>query len=1140
MNKDKNIQDDTNFSSPLGAMGQDESNLLPSPQGEGLGVRSDLVGLQLSNTNGLTFSFSANGNVQHIDTDKIRINLKSGNLFAQPGTQLYLRKRSENLIEFTPLLGKGNEIAVSENQFLSKGVWEGLEYVCSLQLSEKSSSWQWKIEVTNKSAEKVELDVVLMQEVGLKNLSNGLVNEYYVAQYLERILLDDQKHGKVAICRQNTKEATGFPWLMMASAGKAVSGLTDGMQFYGNSYRSTGIPEGLLQSQLAGNMAGESPIIALQEKPFELQVNESKLITFVLTCISNHPEASSKKDLLKLDELICEFSETNSTTQINWTKPKQNLFETAPFFPSSDLTDAEIKHYFGGNIRLKEQKENQILSFFSADNKHVILKAKEMLVDRPHAHIMQANLTDVPTEETLSTTCFATGVFNSHISQGNTNFNVFLSINTSQFNANLNSGQRIFVEIGDEIYLLGIPSAFEMGLNSCRWIYKWEESVLEVKTETFLKSPVVQLTFNVLKLNKVRLILTHDWDKVNTWNLSQIGNGEFVAKPTSNSMISEKFPQADFRMVVENPEELKNSIQHTFSYGLDDLFVLETIPTSHFSMCFVGEVKEKFNIEDIKNEDVKHSGTEFWNDLSNQLTLNSTDKNISAINEILPWYGMNAITHYLTPYGLEQFSGAAWGTRDVSQGPIEFLLSLEKFEAAHDVLMTIFANQNQVGDWAQWWMFDSYSHIRAGDCHGDVYYWVIISLASYVKVTGDVNVLNEKVPYFGGSELYTVNEHVERLIKMIEDSYIGETALVPFGGGDWNDSLQPKNEELAKRLISSWTVEMNYQAFSDYVEVYEKAGNIQRANELTEVVKKIKADFNQYLVKDNVVAGYGYVEDDGNISVLLHPTDLRTGIKYSLLPMDRGILSGIFTKEQAEFHQIIIDKHLKGPDGARLMDKPLKYKGGIQEIFQRAESSTFFGREIGLMYIHEHIRYVESQAVLGKADEFVKALRQAIPVNYKEIVPNSNLRQANCYYSSSDVTFKTRYEADEKYGDVISGKMRVDGGWRVYSSGPGIYVSLIIKKLIGFRAFNEYIVIDPVLTNEMDNLKASFRFKGFNLNLNFMVKSGNYAPKSITLNRTNIPYDTEENPYRKGGAIIPMKLFLGLLKIGENEINVMI
>ena len=1097
--------------------------------------------MKLSNNSGLTFSFLKNGNVQNIDVDKIRINLKAGNVFAQPCTQIYLRKQTKSGIEFTPLLGAegGGKISFTGNQFLVKGIWKGLKWVCSLQLSSKSNSWQWEIQITNSTEENVALDVILKQEVGLKNINDGLVNEYYVAQYLERIILNDAKHGAVVACRQNTKEATGYPWLMIASTGNAVAALTDGMQFYGNSYRSTGIPISLLQKKLPGNMAGEAPVVALQEKPFKLQPNGTHAVRFVATFLANHTDATSEKDLEVLKNLYSEFSPAPVLKgKIDWVVPENNLFQKAPFFPSDHLNKSEIDGLFGKKLRLKESSKNKLLSFFYGTNQHVILKAKEEIVDRPHAHILQAKLTDVPTEQTMSTTCFATGVFNSHISQGNTNFNVFLSINTSPFNANINSGQRIFVSIDGVYYLLGIPSAFEMGLNSCRWIYKWKDVLLEVKTETFINAPVVQLFFKVLQGKNVRLIITHDLDKVNTWKVLAKKTGEFTATATSKSMIAEKFPKAQFRLVVNDAQGLKNSLQKNFNTGLTDLFVLETAPLSTFYMQIVGEVKQKFDL--IKSAATATTGTQFWKDLSNGLSLESTEKNISVIKEILPWYGLNAITHYLTPYGLEQFSGAAWGTRDVSQGPIEFLLSLEKFDAARQVLLTVFANQNTVGDWPQWWMFDSYSHIRAGDCHGDIYYWVIISLAAYVKVTGDLAILNEKVPFFGKKKLFTVNEHVELLIQMIESSFIRKTALVPFGGGDWNDSLQPVNEDLAKRLISSWTVQMNYQAFNDYAEVYKKMGNTVRAKELSKVVKKIKSDFNKYLVKDGVVAGYGYVEDNGNISVLLHPTDTHTGIHYSLLPMDRGILSGIFTKEQADAHQKLIDKYLKGPDGARLMDKPLKYKGGLQEIFQRAESSTFFGREIGLMYIHEHIRYAESQAVLGKAEEFIKAMRQAIPVAYKEIVPNSNLRQANCYYSSSDVTFATRYEADEKYADILSGKMRVDGGWRVYSSGPGIYVSLVIKKLVGFRAFNDYVVIDPVLTKAMDGLIASFKFKGYDLQWNFSVKSGNFAPKKIIINGAGVLFTQELNPYRKGGAQIPMKKFLGFLKPGENIIEVVL
>src|SRR4030095_12747427 len=124
-----------------------------------------------------------------------------------------------------------------------------------------------------------------------------------------------------------------------------------------------------------------------------------------------------------------------------------------------------------------------------------------------------------------------------------------------------------------------------------------------------------------------------------------------------------------------------------------------------------------------------------WRELSRELTLNGPEA-IAPIREILPWYGMNALTHFLTPYGLEQFSGAAWGTRDVSQGPIDLLLNLQKNDAARQVLFSIFSNSDRDVGWPQWWMFDRYRNIRAGEAHGDIYYWCLIALANYIKVTG--------------------------------------------------------------------------------------------------------------------------------------------------------------------------------------------------------------------------------------------------------------------------------------------------------------------------------------------------------------------------------------------------------------------
>jgi cellobiose phosphorylase len=504
---------------------------------------------------------------------------------------------------------------------------------------------------------------------------------------------------------------------------------------------------------------------------------------------------------------------------------------------------------------------------------------------------------------------------------------------------------------------------------------------------------------------------------------------------------------------------------------------------------------------------------------------------------------MNALTHYLTPYGLEQFSGAAWGTRDVAQGPMELLLSMQRYEEAKQVLRIIFSNQDRDGGWPQWWMFDSYNDIRADSAHGDVIYWCLIALSNYIRISGDYSFLDEKLPFHNRRKTSrniekSLADHINRLVKRMTGSFVPGTSLVQFGGGDWNDSLQPVSRDLARRMISAWTVEMSYQALSDYAEVCRMRGEDVKAGKYEKLCEQIKSDFNSRLVKDGVVAGYGLAEDDGTVTLLLHPSDTRTGIKYSILPMNRGIISRIFTADQAESHQELIEMHLKGPDGARLMDRPLRYSGGIEKLFRRAESSTFFGREIGLMYVHEHIRYAEALAITGKADAFLRALRQAIPVAYREIVPSGDIRQANCYFSSSDVIFMNRYEADRLYTEIMAGNLTLRMGWRIYSSGPGIFIGIVVSRLLGLRVRGENVIIDPVMPRSLDGIQASIIFMDRSLKLIYSVREGNYSPNRICINGTDVQFTEEESIYRRGGAVIPAGIFSALPGGQENRVEI--
>ena len=631
--------------------------------------------MNIKNPAGLSFDFLENGSIRSIEAAPIRISLKAGTPFTKAGSNLYLRKRTSPF-EYTALLGPGSNsrFEILGDSYSAWGSWAGLDYECRLRLSEKSRSWQWRVDISNNSEDPAELDLFYVQDIGLKPISDGLTNEYYVSQYLERRILEDIHHGAVICCRQNMKEPTGHPWLMMACQERALAASVDGMTFYGKKSRETGIPEGLHSSRLGGEYAGESSVLTLQEAPFEIAAaGGHHQSVFCATYLPDHPLATSDADLERLPVLWSEFGEGNPDRNTREPRhPAANIFNTAGFMPVDDLSDEEIDRFFGKEKRHCETEDGKLISFFCEESTHVILRAKEILADRPHAHIMQAGAGFTPDENIVSTTSFAFGIFNSHLSQGNTNFNVFLSICNSQFDLEPEVGQRIIAEVDGRRYLLGVPSAFEMGLNHCRWIYKYGGHCFQVRTWTSKAVPQVNMDFKVLSGSKVKLLITHDFDRLNGWTMTAGSNrDEYIAKPKAGSMIAGKFPQARFRMIVQagNADYRACGDEALYDDHKDHgsrLFVLDVRETDDFCVSFAAEVRAGFDAVRIDDPDRqwaqdRRDAQAAWQTLSLNLDLKSEHADILATREILPWFGMNALIHFLTPYGLEQFSGAAWG-----------------------------------------------------------------------------------------------------------------------------------------------------------------------------------------------------------------------------------------------------------------------------------------------------------------------------------------------------------------------------------------------------------------------------------------------------------------------------------------------
>ncbi len=302
----------------------------------------------------------------------------------------------------------------------------------------------------------------------------------------------------------------------------------------------------------------------------------------------------------------------------------------------------------------------------------------------------------------------------------------------------------------------------------------------------------------------------------------------------------------------------------------------------------------------------------------------------------------------------------------------------------------------------------------------------------------------------------------------------------------------------------------------------------------------MKRDFQRVLVVDDVLTGYALFEDGGRVRHLLHPSDTTTGVRYSSLAMIHAILEDLLTPEQARKHLQLIDAHLRGPDGVRLFDKPMPYHGGPMRFFQRAESATFFGREIGLMYMHAHLRYAQALAHMGEADRFFHALCQANPIGIRAIVSPATLRQANCYYSSSDAAFADRYEASAEYQRVVEGRVDLDGGWRIYSSGAGIALGLIVRRFLGLSPEATVLSVDPVIPSALDGLKVTTTLLGKPIEVSYAVGAKGCGVSKIELNGRTLTFEREHNPYRDGAARVPIKAVTDALQAKKNSLKIVL
>nr|WP_314263111.1 cellobiose phosphorylase [uncultured Moellerella sp.] len=1085
--------------------------------------------------NQLAFNFMPGHMLKNIMAGNIMLNLFETPQLDALISNIYLRELSQNsVINVTPLLFNNNDITVGTN---SDGdvIWctktaRFTAYVTLSLASNPENIYYYSVDVQNNSEQSFAFDLIYGQDLSLSDIGATRTNESYCSQYLDHKIFNLDHYGYTVSSRQNLPQSTGNPLLQLGSFSPVISFSTDGYQFFAKQYKFTHQPLINTDIELANkNYQYEMAHIALQLEPVILAANEESSQVFYGCYISHQPDANIEQ-AIDINKIIDAYYKPDYTPSLLSHQPAQLVFQVEPI-SGEQLTDAAVEQLFPGEKQFIEKEDQQLLSFFSKDGNYVTMAEKERYQERATGHIITSGNNHDFKNPIMNSTHFIYGIFNSHLTLGNTSFNKLLGTNRNFLNIFKSSGQRIQIKLNGEYRLLAMPSAYEVGVNFSRWVYQLPEGLIQIYSFASQSEPVVQLDIELQGFtDPVEMIISHQLIMGNQENESIISVNKLANE--NQLMISS----------TDNPQEPQFSLSYSPEFNTLEQYVDADNQSVQY-LLLSGSVKQSASLVfGGKNSEVDTCGK--WlnfnqevaayqaqqNNLINHFAIDFTAQPEQAqkLNQTLQWFTHNALVHYSSPHGIEQPSGAAWGTRDVSQGPVEFFMAMGRYQHVEKILCEIYRHQYlETGTWPQWFMFDDYANVQQQESHGDIVVWPLKALADYLLATGNIEILETQLPYTCIADKFafttqteTILQHAERQLDHIVAHLVPGTYLSSYGDGDWDDTLQPANQSLRENMVSGWTIPLTLQTFKTLTKALEQHPQFNEfLARITDLTVKMEQDYHKYLIKDGVISGFIHFDND-NVEYLLHPSDNKTNIKYRLLPANRSIISESFDKEMANKHMKIILDNLLFPDGVRLMDKMAQYKAGHQTYFKRAELSANLGREIGLQYCHAHIRFIEALCKMGMTQELYDNLFKIVPIGIKDSVPNAELRQANSYFSSSDAKFNDRYQAYQNFDQLKAGKVAAKGGWRIYSSGPGIYINQIISNVLGLRYQFGDLLLDPVISKNFGNVCLNYQIYDKPVTINILPQDGEFTPKRVELNGHLLTLALQDNPYRTGAVLI--------------------
>jgi len=434
----------------------------------------------------------------------------------------------------------------------------------------------------------------------------------------------------------------------------------------------------------------------------------------------------------------------------------------------------------------------------------------------------------------------------------------------------------------------------------------------------------------------------------------------------------------------------------------------------------------------------------YWSDLLGSFSISTPDAGMNIL--VNKWLRYQAIAGRLMARTAYYQQSGAFGFRDQLQDSLVYLPI--RPELTKKQIQLHARHQFQDGTVLHWW--HPISETGLATKMTDDLLWLPFVIGQYLDETDDYTILNVKEPFYDHPGSVSLFEHCTRAIDKVLERF-SSRGLPLIGAGDWNDGLSAVGLDMKGESI--WLAEFLFGILQRFSQIALKHKKPSVAEKYLKHAALLQKAFEKYAWD-----GKWYFRATKDTGEKIGSATNKEG-KIFLNAQTWSVITGIAEPKRQTIAMDAVKKHLLKKNGALLLSPAYSKPDTMIGYLSRYAPGR---RENGGVYSH---------AATWAIWAFAKLKDQKNAYNaYQRLSPIQNGMNPNEYVAEPYVT-PGNIDGPESpnYGM---------GGWTWYTGSASWYQKVITDWILGVRATEEGLLLDPCVPGDWKEYTVNRTFRG--------------------------------------------------------------